>query len=98
MAKATSNIKRVKVQGDVTLTLTPEEAVYLKALLATTVEYNDDNEYIYGNYKTAEAYSVEIWDALDLAEVPCATDIFGEDELPVNSGSLSIIAKVVDTF
>lgn len=98
MAKAVSNIKRVRVEGDITLTLSPEEAIYLKALLAITVELDKDLDIVVGNYKTAEKYSVGLWDALDVAGVPSAERVFDDDEVQVASNSLNIIERAVGRF
>lgn len=99
MAKAISNIKRVKIQGDITLTLTPEEAVYLKALVGSTVELDGNLDTVFDGYKTAEKHSVGIWDALDSAGVPdTGGDIFEDDELQVADNSLKIITAAVEKF
>jgi hypothetical protein len=37
MAKATSSVKRVEIQGDIVLTLTPLEAIVLRAVVGRTV-------------------------------------------------------------
>jgi len=98
MAKAISNIKRTKVQGDITLTLTPEEAIYLKALLGITVELDDQEDVVVTQYKTAEKYSVDIWNALDQAGVPHVTNVFIDYELQVSAISLSAIERSVERF
>lgn len=36
MAKVTSTVKRIQVVGEITLTMTPEEAILLRALLGRT--------------------------------------------------------------
>ena len=67
MAKATSNVKRVSIQGDITLTLTPLEAIFLRAIVACNAgDENDSND--------PEFYAYAIYRALENANVP-AVDI-----------------------
>lgn len=97
MATASSNIKRTKIQGNITLTLSPEEAVYLKELVGITCEINSKLEYVgVGDHKTAEVYSVDIWKALDNANVPDVQYLFKDDEVQVCGSSLKTIADALD--
>jgi hypothetical protein len=68
MAKAVSNVKRVRVQGDITLTLTPEEAILLVSLLEETGDESD-----------AQSLSSSIFHALAAAGVPRSDGYIARD-------------------
>lgn len=61
MAKAVSNVKRVALQGDVVLTLSPVEAIVLRSILGSTCS---------GNRDTPGAHATAIFSALGAADVP----------------------------
>jgi hypothetical protein len=61
MANAVSNVKRVAVQGDVVLTLSPVEAIVLRAILGSTCS---------GYRNSPGAHATAVYNALGSAEVP----------------------------
>lgn len=88
MAIATSSVKRVKVEGNITLVLSPEEAVFLRTLLGETDGSSSNS---------AEKYSESIWQALADANVPRAYEIF-DGSIECIAGSHKLIEAAVSKF
>ena len=65
MAKVTSSVKRVEIQGDIVLTLSPIEAIVLRNILGAVV---------CGSRFDCGYHSGQIFDALDHAGVPQTED------------------------
>lgn len=61
MANAVSNLKRVELQGNVVLTLSPVEAIVLRSILVSTCS---------GERNTPGAHATAIYNALDGVGVP----------------------------
>lgn len=73
MAKANVNVKRSVIQGEVVLTLTPEEAVVLRSILASCC----------ANAATAPKAAGQLFRALD--DVPWTTVVTGNIHFTSNS-------------
>jgi len=89
MATASSSVKRVKVEGSITLVLSPEEAVFLRTLLGETDGSSSNS---------AEKYSESIWQALADANVPRAYETIFDGSIECIAGSHILIEAAVSKF
>jgi hypothetical protein len=72
MATVKSTVRRVEVQGNVVLTLSPMEAIFLVSLLSeTNGAPNDESD--------PESLSSSIFQALDAAGVPTSENMTARD-------------------
>ncbi len=91
MAKATTNIKRVEIHGEVTLVISPEEAVFLKRLLSLTIAER-------GYSDNVEELSEQLWVAMHDAGVPDAGRLFREKEVTVLNNTVDVITQALVNF
>lgn len=91
MAKVTANIKRIQIHGEVTLVISPEEAVFLKQLLSLTSAER-------GWHDNVEELAEQLWVAMNDAGVPDAGRLFREKEITVLNNTVDVITQALVNF